>query len=204
MTDETTPANDQADGPEATPAEGEATLEQLKAELNEWRDKALRAVAETENVRRRAERETNDARAYAIQRFANDLFQAADNLEQAVMASPRDAEDPAVRNLALGVAMTEKALQSAFERNGLKRIAPQKGSKFDPHLHQAMQELETADVEPGSIAQVMRPGYELFGRVIRPAMVAVAAKQPAANGSGGANPYAAADGQSGASVDTKA
>lgn len=206
MTDETTPANDQADAlSDAADADAAPSLEQLQAELGEWRDKALRAAAETENIRRRAERETNDARAYAIQRFANDLFQAADNLEQAVLASPRGAEDPAVKNLVLGIEMTEKALQSAFERNGLKRIAPAKGAKFDPHLHQAMQELEGADVEPGAIAQVMRPGYELFGRVIRPAMVAVAAKRAAAApGDGAANPYAAANDSSGAKIDTKA
>jgi molecular chaperone GrpE len=202
MTDETTPANDQADAPEAAPAEDGPGLEQLQAELNEWRDKALRAAAETENIRRRAERETNDARAYAIQRFANDLFQPADHLEQAVMASPRDSQDAAVKNLVLGIEMTEKALQSAFERNGLKRIAPQKGARFDPHLHQAMTEQDTLEVEPGAIAQVMRPGYELFGRVIRPAMVIVAAKRPAAPPADGA--YATATDGAGAKVDTKA
>jgi len=204
MTDETTPANDEADAPDVAQDEADAGLEQLRAELNEWRDKALRAAAEAENTRRRAERETNDARAYAIQRFANDLFQAADNLEQAVLASPRDAQDAAVKNLVLGIEMTEKALQSAFERNGLKRIAPQKGAKFDPHLHQAMTEQDVLDVDPGAIAQVMRPGYELFGRVIRPAMVVVAAKRPAAGGDGAANPYGASNDASGATVDTKA
>jgi molecular chaperone GrpE len=206
MTDDQTPANDVADAPEAAPTPAEPGLEQLKAELTEWRDKALRAAAEAENIRRRAERETNDARAYAIQRFANDLFQAADNLEQAVMASPREAEDAAVKNLVLGIEMTEKALQSAFERNGLKRIAPARGGKFDPHLHQAMLEQEDAEVEPGSIAQVMRPGYELFGRVIRPAMVAVAAKRAgAAAADGAANPYGGTDGNAaGNKVDTKA
>ena len=203
MTDETTPANDEADAPEATPAEAQP-LELLQAELNEWRDKALRAAAEAENIRRRAERETNDARAYAIQRFASDLFQAADNLEQAVRASPREVEDAAVKNLVLGIEMTEKALQSAFERNGLKRIAPDRGARFDPHLHQAMLEQDDIEVEPGQVTQVMRPGYELFGRVIRPAMVAVAAKRPgaAADGQGA---YAAANGGSaGGKVDTKA
>ena len=203
MTDETTPANDEADAQQAAPAEAQP-LEQIQAELNEWRDKALRAAAEAENIRRRAERETNDARAYAIQRFASDLFQAADNLEQAVRASPREVEDAAVKNLVLGIEMTEKALQSAFERNGLKRIAPDRGARFDPHLHQAMLEQDDIEVEPGQVTQVMRPGYELFGRVIRPAMVAVAAKRPgaAADGQGA---YAAANGGSaGGKVDTKA
>ena len=205
MTDDLTPANDQADAPETAPAEAEPDLQQLRAELGEWRDKALRAAAETENIRRRAEREANDARAYAIQRFANDLFQAADNLEQAVRASPQGAEDPGVKNLVLGIEMTEKALQSAFDRNGLKRIAPAKGAKFDPHLHQAMLEQDDTDVEPGAIAQVMRPGYELFGRVIRPAMVAVAAKRAATSPAADANPYAGANGHGpGGAFDTKA
>ena len=204
MTDETTPANDAADAPESAPADAAAALEQLQAELNEWRDKALRAAAEAENIRRRAERETNDARAYAIQRFASDLFQAADNLEQAVRASPREVEDAAVKNLVLGIEMTEKALQSAFERNGLKRIAPDRGARFDPHLHQAMLEQDDAEVEPGAIAQVMRPGYELFGRVIRPAMVAVAAKRPGAAADGQGAYVAANGGSAGGKVDTKA
>ena len=204
MTDETTPAKDEADV--SVDAQLEPGLEQLRAELIEWRDKALRAAAEAENTRRRAERESNDARAYAIQRFAADLFQAADNLEQAVLASPRGSEDAAVKNLVLGIEMTEKALQSAFERNGLKRIVPARGAKFDPHLHQAMIEQEDAEVEAGAVAQVMRPGYELFGRVIRPAMVAVAAKTAqsgaGANGPGG---YGAANTDAaGAAVNTKA
>jgi len=202
MTDDQTPANDLADAEEAAP-----NIEALQAELAEWRDKALRAVAEAENTRRRAERETNDARAYAIQRFATDLFQAADNLEQAVRASPRDAADEGVKNLVVGIEMTEKALQSAFERNGMKRIAPERGAKFDPHLHQAMLEQDDPEVDPGTVAQIMRPGYELFGRVLRPAMVTVAAKRAGApaGGDGGPNPYnGAGEGQAGAKVDTKA
>src|SRR6185503_3058756 len=130
MTDDQTPAPEDAD--DFAPDADDANLEELAAELAEWRDKAMRAAAEAENTRRRAERETNDARAYAIQRFAKDLFQAADNLERALMASPKDAADPGVKNLVLGIEMTEKALQSAFERNNLKRISPAKGDKFDP------------------------------------------------------------------------
>ena len=209
MTDETTPANDEADAPDApeTAAPGAAPgLEQLQAELNEWRDKALRAAAEAENTRRRAERETNDARAYAIQRFANDLFQAADNMERALRAAPQDSADQGVKNLVLGIEMTEKALQSAFERNGLKRIDPARGDKFDPHLHQAMMEQEDLQAEPGTVTQTMQPGYELFGRILRPAMVVVAAKRGAASqAEPAANPYAAANGDAaGGSIDTKA
>lgn len=205
MTDDQTPAQDEADEPEAATADAE-DLDQLRAELADWRDKALRAVAETENIRRRAERESNDARAYAIQKFAKDLFQAADSLERALMAAPKDAVDQAVKNLVLGIEMTEKALQSAFERNGLKRIDPAKGDRFDPHLHQAMMEQDDASADPGSVIQTMQAGYELFGRVVRPAMVVVAAKRPGAGPSDApANPYAQAGGAgAGGSVDTKA
>jgi molecular chaperone GrpE len=194
MTDDETPADYETedDAPES--------LELLAAELAEWREKALRAIAEAENTRRRAEREANDARAFAIQRFARDLFGAADNLERALQASPRDSTDPAMKNLVLGIEMTEKDMQSAFERNGLKRISPAKGDKFDPHLHQAMMEQEDADADPGSVSQTMQVGYELFGRVLRPAMVIVSAKR-----SGAADGYAAAGGSAaGASYDTKA
>jgi molecular chaperone GrpE len=213
MTDHPAPANDQADasadspetaaGVDPAPADAAPGLEQLKAELEQWRDKALRAAAETENVRRRAEREGNDARAYAIQRFARDLFDAADNLERALVAAPRESADSGVKNFVLGIEMTEKALQSAFERNGLKKIAPARGAKFDPHLHQAMMEQEDLEVEPGSVTQTMQAGYELFGRVIRPASVAVSAKR--AQGDAPANPYGQANGAAaGGSVDTKA
>ena len=208
MTDDHTPA-DYDDAPDADSANGGAEIEQLKLELAEWRDKALRAAAEAENTRRRAEREANDARAYAIQRFARDLFEPADNLERALQAAPREDADPGVHNFVLGIEMTEKALRSAFDRNGLKRIDPPAGGKFDPHLHQAMMEQEDPTAEPGSVLRTMQAGYELFGRVVRPAMVIVAARKPGAappsGGEAGAgNPYANADGAaSGASVDTK-
>ena len=202
MTDEHTPADFEADDMPET--EGH-TLEELAAEAAEWRDKAMRAVAEAENTRRRAEREANDSKAYAIQRFAKDLFQAADNLERALMAAPKDAADPGVNNLVLGIEMTEKAMQSAFERNGLKRISPEKGAKFDPHLHQAMMEQDDPEAEPGSVSQTMQPGYELFGRIMRPAMVVVVAKRAGASGDGASGGYAAAGGSAaGASIDTKA
>ena len=221
MTDEKTPPGDANGAGDAAQDEigtgVDAGTEQLRAELAEWRDKALRAAADAENVRRRAEREMNDARAYAIQRFAKDLLGAADNLERALAAAPRDSEDPAERNFVLGIEMTEKALHTAFERNGLKKVESGRGAKFDPHLHQAMMEQPDEGVEPGTIAQTFQPGYELYGRVIRPAMVVVAAKgagasaAPASPASGPEaandptpNPYASPEGPSGGSIDTKA
>jgi molecular chaperone GrpE len=186
-------------------------IEALKLEVVALKDQALRYAADVENTKRRAEREMNDARAYAIQKFARDLLGAADNLARATAMSPRDSQDPAVTNYIIGVEMTEKELLAAFERNGLKKIEPNKGEKFDPHLHQAVMEQPSTEVAAGGVLQVLQAGYELMGRLVRPAMVAVAAKGSTAPGSAepasaAPNPYGAAphdsDG-SGGSVDIK-
>ena len=198
MTDDSTPADDADEFIAAATAE---ETEALKAEVAELREKVLRVAADAENAKRRAEREANDGRAYAIQKFARDLLDASDNLFRAVQHAPRDVADPAVKNFVMGVEMSEKALQTAFERNGLKRVEPKRGDKFDPHLHQAMMEQDAEGVPPGGVIQVLQSGYELGGRIVRPAMVAVtpksaagaapeagAAAQPPAGD--GANPYA--------------
>jgi len=112
-----------------------------------------------------------------------------------------------VKNFVVGVEMTEKELAQAFERNGLKKLAPEKGGKFDPHLHQAMMEQPGDGVAPGAVIKTLQAGYELFGRVVRPAMVVVAAKAGTAEGAAAPaqNPYADAEGgDAGGSVDTKA
>jgi molecular chaperone GrpE len=177
----------------------EATAEEaaaLKVEIAALKEQILRYAADAENTKRRAEREANDARAYAIQKFARDLLGVADNLARALTHEP-ESEDAAVKNFVLGVEMTDKELQSAFERNGLKKIHPARGDKFDPHLHQAMAEIPGTEVPGGGVVEVMQPGYELLGRLVRPAMVAVAAKAagaeaPKQNGAG-PNPYSSED-----------
>ena len=183
MTDDHTPADldggaeDAAqDGPDANL---EAMLDALQAENTALKDQMLRVAADAENAKRRAEREANDARAYAIQRFARDLLGVADNLSRALQHEPA-SEDPVVKNFVLGVELTERELAQAFERNGLKKVDPPRGAKFDPNLHQAMMEQPAADVEPGAVVQVMQAGYELMGRIVRPALVVVAAKGGAA------------------------
>jgi molecular chaperone GrpE len=193
----------------------EATADEvtaLKAEAAALKEQILRYAAEAENTKRRAEREANDARAYAIQKFARDLLGVADNLSRALAHEPADNADPVVKNFVLGVEMTEKELQGAFERNGLKRIAPARGEKFDPHQHQAVMEVPGTDVAAGGVVDLMQPGYELLGRLVRPAMVAVAAKvaggasaePPKANGAG-PNPYSADDeADPGGAVDRRA
>jgi molecular chaperone GrpE len=192
MSEDNTPAE------EFAAMDGEAETGQvaaLKAEAAALKEQILRYAAEAENTRRRAEREANDARAYAIQKFAKDLLGVADNLARALTVQPADTGDSAVKNFVVGVELTEKELQGAFERNGLKRIDPPKGEKFDPHKHQAMMEQPGSDVAPGGVIQVLQPGYELLGRLIRPAMVVVAAKVAGAKPNGGdapaGNPYAA-------------
>ncbi len=169
--------DDQTD-PEIEGVEGEEDggVAILRAEIVSLKDQAMRYAAEAENTKRRAEREVNDARAYAISKFAKDLLGVADNLARALEHAPKDSEDGPARNLAVGLEMTEKALLTAFERNGLKRIQPAPGEKFDPHQHQAMMEQTSDAVGPGEVVQVMQSGYELFGRNVRPAMVIVAAK----------------------------
>ena len=203
MSDDQTPAEEFNEVADAAAEE----LIALRAENQALKDQVLRVAADAENTKRRTEREANDARAFAIQKFGRDLLTVADTLDRA-LAAPVD--DPAVKNFVVGMEMTQKSLMSAFENNGLKKIDPPKGEKFDPHQHQAMMEQPAPDVAAGGVIQVLQPGYELLGRLIRPAMVVVAAKgsgadlPPAAEPAPSANPYAVGDGESGGSVDTKA
>ena len=200
MSEEDFPANWEADSPSV-----DAEIEALQAEVKGLKEQVLRYAAEAENTKRRAEREMTDARAFAIQKFARDLLGAADNLARATAMSPRDSQDPAVTNYIIGVEMTEKELLAAFERNGLKKIEPAKGEKFDPHLHQAMMEQPATDVEPGGVIQVLQSGYELLGRLLRPAMVVVAAKGVGAAPPEGSGAYAQGDeGEAGGTLDTRA
>ncbi|HYE47770.1 MAG TPA: nucleotide exchange factor GrpE [Caulobacter sp.] len=188
-------------------SEGDSEVEALRAEVAALKDQALRFAAEAENTKRRAEREINDARAFAITKFARDLLDAADNLGQATAFAPKDSEDQVVKNFVVGIEMTEKKLLEAFERNGLKKVSPAAGDKFDPNLHQAMMEQASAEVAAGSVIKTLQAGYSLFGRLVRPAMVVVAAKGSGAGApeqTAGANPYAADEDHTGEAVDTKA
>jgi len=206
MTDETA-ANGHDPEIETAEEAAEADVEAMKVEIAALKDQILRYAAEADNTRRRAERESNDARAYAIQKFARDLFAVADHLSAATTHAPRDFNDQVVKNFVVGVEMTEKELASAFERNGLKKLAPERGGKFDPHLHQAMMEQPGDGVAPGAVIKTLQAGYELHGRIVRPAMVVVASKTGAADAGAApaANPYADTDGaDAGGSVDTKA
>jgi molecular chaperone GrpE len=165
---------------EARIAELEQALSAAQAEAAEHKNQWLRALAEAENVRRRLQRERDDAVKYAITGFAKDLLPVADNLRRALAAIPQEAldNDEALRNLATGVEMTERLLQAALERHNLKRIEPL-GEKFDSNLHQAMYEVPDSGQPAGTIVQVLEAGYLLHDRLVRPALVAVAKGEPA-------------------------
>jgi molecular chaperone GrpE len=175
----TNEANAQTETKEPAPEQA-AEASPFEAELAKTRDELLRALAEVENTRRRADRQTADARAYAIDRFATDLLSVADTLSRALAAAPRDDADEGFRNLLTGVELTEKAMLDAFARHGLRRIGA-KGEAFDPKLHQAIAQIPS-DHPANTIAEVMQPGYVLGERTLRAAMVAVS------SGSGGPAP----------------
>jgi len=158
-------------GPEDTTKE---PLEALEEQVSELKDQLLRSVAELDNYRKRAEREKEQLRKFGIANFAKDLLSAADNLRRAVESGPSDLEgaDESVKNLIVGVEMTEKELLNAFEKNGVRKIDPT-GEKFDYNFHQAMFEVETDKEEPGFVMQVLQPGYAIEDRVLRAAMVGV-------------------------------
>ncbi len=164
--------------PETTegPTNEELAYQQAQAEIAKLKDDLLRALAETENTRRRGERQAQEARAYAIDKFARELLPVADNLGRALETLPEDIRASAgdtITTFIEGVALTEKALLEAFGRHGVRRIGV-KGEAFDSNLHQAVAQIPS-DAPAGSVAEVFQPGYMLAERTLRPAMVAVSA-----------------------------
>lgn len=159
----------------AAPEEAEHDrLSALEAELAEAKAAVLYAQAETQNVRRRLEKDAADARAYAATAFARDILSVADNLERALQAIPPDLrEDDRFKGLIVGLDATGRELATVFERNGISKISAL-GEKLDPNRHQAMIELPSADAEPGTIVQEMQAGYMIRDRLLRPALVGVA------------------------------
>lgn len=162
--------------PEAIARALQAVIDEKDKEVAALKDQALRALAEAENTRRRGERELADMSKYAVTSFARDLVSVLENLQRAVDAVPAElkASQPAVATLATGVEMTLSELLSAFNRQGIVRIDPM-GQKFDHNLHQAVAQIETPDAEAGTVVQVLQAGYTIHDRLLRPAMVGVAA-----------------------------
>jgi molecular chaperone GrpE len=168
-------------GDTADTAETGAPEQPTAEELAELRDRLLRALADNENLRNRNAREMEDARKYAVTGFARDILDVADNLRRALTSVPAGAreQDEALGNLMLGVEMTERSLLGALEKHRVRRVEPKPGERFDFNLHQAMFEVPTDAVPPGTIAEVMQAGYVIADRLLRPALVGVAkAVQP--------------------------
>lgn len=145
------------------------------------KDLLLRAMAETENARKRAARDRDDAAKYAITGFARDVLGVADNLRRAIGSVPDEARggDTALDNLLAGVDLTQRELETVLDRHGIKAINPG-GEKFDPNRHQAMFETPSAEAVPGTIVQVVQVGYMIADRLLRPAAVGVAVAPPPA------------------------
>ena len=153
-----------------------AVLEALRAEIETLKDQRLRALAEAENIRRRADREKADASQYAVTKFARDMLGIADNFARALAACPptvRDAADPQIKAVLDGIEATDRQLLAALERYGVKAVDTSDG-KFDPNLHQAIAEVPGNGKPPGSIVDVVQSGYMIGDRLLRPAMVTVA------------------------------
>lgn len=166
-----TPANDEAP---ADPNAARAAA--LEAEVATLKDQLLRTLAEGENSRRRAQREREEAVKYAASQLARDLLNVADNLSRARETGAASAEA-----LLTGVELVERELLAAFERHGIKKIVPV-GERFDPNFHQAMFEVPNAEAAPGTVVQVVQPGYVMAERLLRPALVGVAKAAPAPGG----------------------
>ena len=161
-------------GQEAPPPGPEEVIAALAAEVTELKDQLLRAVAEGENVRRRAAREKLDASKFAIASLARDLLAVPDTLDRAIGSIGEDVRDQeGVVNLIEGIELTQRQLLGIFERHGIKPIHPM-GEKFDPNFHQAMFEAPDTGQPDGTIVQILQAGYVIGDRLLRPAMVGVA------------------------------
>ena len=167
------------DSPEALMRAASERIAALEAERDQFRDRWMRAEAEMENLRARTRREVDDARLYAIQNFARDAVEAAENLRRGIASLPSAAADepPAIARLREGFEGVERSFLATLERHGIRRADPQ-GQAFDPHLHQAMGEQESAEHPPGTVVQAWTQSWSLNGRLLKPAMVVIA-KAPA-------------------------
>ena len=174
--------HDEAEELREETAEGSPELQEhdrvaeLETALEEANSKALYAVAETQNVRRRLEAEKQQAATYAATGFARDMLAIKDHLDRALAAvSDELRADKTASQFLAGIEATSRELDAVFQRNGVTRIEA-KGESLDPHKHQAMMEVPSADAEPGTIVDEMQAGYMMKDRLLRPALVAVAKK----------------------------
>jgi molecular chaperone GrpE len=186
---------DQTPETAGAPESVEEALAAARAEAAQMKDQALRAMAEAENTRKRAQRDREDAQKYGITNFAREMLTVADNLRRALEAIPAETlqADEALKTLYDGVAATERQLEAALVKQQIQRIWPE-GERFDSNFHQAMFEVPDSGKPAGTVVQVLQAGYKIHDRLLRPALVGVAKGGPAA----------ANDANPGGSVDTTA
>jgi molecular chaperone GrpE len=181
MNDTTQAPSSEPNAPSTAPEpDGFAVIEKLNAENAELKDRVLRALADVENMRRRSERESADARAYAVTAFARELLTVADNLARALENVPAEARaetDGPLKTLVEGVELTERELQAVLGRHGVKKLEP-RGEKFDPNFHQAMFEVPNETLPAGTVTEVVQSGWKIGERVLRPALVGVSKGGP--------------------------
>ena len=164
----------QREEPEDDTPDPQARIEELETELANLKDQALRAMADAENVKKRAAKEVTAAKTYGIERFAVDVLSISDNLSRALLTIDGKAQDEMgenAKNLIAGIELTEKELMAVLARHGITSV-PGKGSKFDPNVHQAVAQVPS-DEEKGNVAEVMQTGFKLGDRTLRAAMVSV-------------------------------
>jgi len=164
------------DGPETDEGSVEEALNSLRSDLEKAQQEVLYAKAEVQNVRRRLEKDIQDARAYAATGFARDILSVADNLARALdHVPPEMRQDEKLNSFLAGIEATQRELDKVFGLHGISRVAAM-GLPLDPNQHQAMLEVPTDEAEPGTIVQEMQAGYMFKDRLLRPAMVGVAKK----------------------------
>lgn len=154
----------------------EDLIEKLNEEITNLKDQRLRAIAELENFRKRAEKDQSDALKYGISNFAKEIINIRDNIERAQSSISDEAKNnEAIKSVIEGIDLIAQSVVSTFEKIGIKKIESL-NEKFDHNLHQAMMEIENEELEPGTIVQELIPGYTLHDRLLRPAMVGVSKK----------------------------
>ena len=174
MTEQETTLPENEECPHEEPLPETSREEELTAEVDNLKDQLLRTLAELENYRKRAEREREETAKFALTGFSREILTVADNLRRAIESIPEEYNNPQdlLSSLLEGVKITENELFSAFKKNNIEKIDPL-SLPFDHHLHQAMFEVEDPDQPAGTIVHVLQPGYQLNGRLLRPALVGV-------------------------------
>jgi molecular chaperone GrpE len=171
------PNEEPDNAPENTCSAG--AVDSAQTEIAKLKDQLLRALADAENTRRRAQKEREDTAKYAVANFAKDMLAVADNFGRALESIPKDiGKNEELKNLLIGIEATERQLSAVLGRFGIRKLEPL-GQPFDPNFHRVMMEIDDPEKAPGTVVQVLQPGYVIHDRLLREALVAVAKGAPA-------------------------